>query len=238
MTAGVADDAAVDAVSVDHRPTALASGAAVLVAVVTVGFLVTAPAGRTAIVIVGLGSLVLASLSAPAGHDALGWLVTGIGAVLVAGGMAVLVTASLASVTAAVLYPGVLAIAVYGLALRPLKREWATPLATAAAANLLLAVLAAGLVQTTGRVALLLAALGVVASWDAARQAVTLGQQVGRGAASNAVAAVHVGGTLLVGLVAVGLAELVWSVGVTGLPLPGLLVLLVAGVAFVVALYA
>lgn len=152
-------------------------------------------------------------------------------------GGAFLLTADLGDITVAELYPGLAGVTVLALALLPVRRGAETAIATVGAGLVFVAVLNSGVAYGSGRLALLLATAGVVAAWDAARHAITLGEQVGQQAATGRVELTHVGATLAIGAVFVGLTEFVWRLGVTGLPLEGLVVFLGAALAFLVVLY-
>jgi len=222
---------------VRHRPTALASAVAVFVAagsvVLVAGHTHALPVGMTV-----LGLLVLGIAAHGGWRDTTSTVLVGLcGAGIVLAGVAALLTAELDTVTAAELYPGLAGVVVLGVALLPVRRGWETALATAGATLVFVSVLNSGVTYGSERLVLLFATAGVVAAWDAARHAITLGEQVGRQAATRGVELVHVGATLAVGGVCVGATDLVWRLGVTGLPLEALVVFLGAALAFLVVLY-
>jgi hypothetical protein len=222
---------------VDHRPTAIASGLAVLVA----AGVVLAIAGTEQALGVGLvvfGLFVVGFASHGNWDDRTGSVLLGLcGGALVAGGVAVAAVRSLSTAEAAALYPGLAGLVVLGLALVPVREDWATALATAGAGLLFVGVLNSGVTYGSGRLVLLAATVGVVTAWDAARQAISLGEQVGRRAVTGRVELRHVGATMVVGGLLVVPVEVVWRLDVTNLPLVGLVVFLGAAVAFLVVLY-
>lgn len=228
---------AITATSVDHRPTAIASGLAVLVA----AGVVVAVAGTQQALGVGLvvfGLFVVGFASHGNWDDRTGSVLVGLcGGALVAGGVAVAAAQSLSTAEAAQLYPGLAGLVVLGLALVPVRRDRATALATLGAGLLFVSVLNSGVTYGSSRVVLLAATVGVVTAWDAARQAISLGEQVGRRAVTGRVELVHVAATMVVGGLLVVPVELVWRLDVTNLPLVGLVVFLGAAVAFLVVLY-
>jgi hypothetical protein len=82
-----------------------------------------------------------------------------------------------------------------------------------------------------GALVLLGAAVAATLTWDLAEQAVTLGEQVGRGADTRRGELVHAGGSLAVGLAAGGLLLLVYRSVAGGFSPAALVVLLLAAVA-------
>lgn len=222
----------------DDRPTDLASGLSILAAVGALLVVYDAPGQQRAVGVVLLGLVVLA---VGRRQWAEGGLLAGgvavLGAVIVALGFDHALAVPLSTLELAELGPGLFGIAVLGVALWPLRRSWTVTLATAGAGLVLAAVVVTGISHTAGRTALLVATAGTVVAWDAARQAIVLGEQVGRQAGSWFVELSHVGATVLAGGVAVATADAVWRLGITGPSLPGLLVFLGAAVALLVGLY-
>jgi len=220
-----------------HRPTTLASAVAVLIAAGSV-LLVAGTVHALPVAVTVFGLLVLGFAIHGSWDDRVATALISIcGIGLVLAGLAFVATADLDSIAAAELYPGLAGVAVLAVALLPIRRGWETALATAGAGLVFIAVLNSGVAYDSGRFTLLLATAGVVAAWDAARHAITLGDQVGQQAATGSVELTHIGATVLVGVVFVAFTELIWRLGVTGLPLEGLVVFLGAALAFLVVLY-
>lgn len=94
--------------------------------------------------------------------------------------------------------------------------------------GLILGVLVAGAVGVPAELLLVSAAAGAVA-WDVADQAVSLGEQVGRGADTARAELVHAAGSALVATAAVAAAYLVFRV-VTGGPVVALALLLLGAI--------
>lgn len=231
--------AAADRTAADHRPTAIASIASVLLASGAAILVGGSVAPTRPILLVAFGIALVAGGATERFDDTTeGWVLTGVGALFVLGAFLAAGAASADRLGRVVLYPALVGVTVLGIALRPVRDDWAAVLATTGAGLVFAAVLLAGVTRVADRFALLLGTVGVVAAWDAARYATTLGQQVGRTATTHRAEVVHVAATLLVGAVFVALAETAWAVGVTGLPLAGLLVFLGAAVAFLIVLYA
>jgi hypothetical protein len=223
--------------TVDHRPTPVASGAAITLSAVGVtvagGIDLAVPVG---LLVLGLFAIV-GAVSWGSEEFVAAVLVGAMGSGLEVLAFTLPVTAGLDRLTLATAYPGLAGVAVLGLALAPVRRGWEATVATAGVALALLAVFTAGIVHTTDRFGVLVATVCVVAAWDAGRHAISLGEQVGRDAGTWTVELVHVTGTLLVGALVVALAEGVWRLGVTDLPLEGLLLFLGAAIAFILVLY-
>lgn len=102
---------------------------------------------------------------------------------------------------------------------------------------LFLSVLTVGVVRQPSLATLLGSGVLTVLAWDAGENAVGLGTQLGRRASTYRVEAVHLGGTALVGVVAVAGGRLVADVGSSGLPLEAFLGLVTALVLLAGALH-
>ena len=102
---------------------------------------------------------------------------------------------------------------------------------------LFLSVLTVGVVRQPPLVTLLGGGVLTVLAWDAGENAVGLGDQLGRRASTYRVEAVHLGGTALVGAVAVAGGRFVTDVGSPGLPLGAFLALVTALVLLAGALH-
>ena len=221
-----------------HAPTAVAGSLALLLAAGTVLAVGSAPRQTTVLALVVLGVVCLGARNTPREQGrATEWLLVGAGLLLFTIAAWSVATAPLTRLDTAVLLPGTVGVAVLGLGLVPVAHEHSEMVATVGAALVFVAVLVAGVAQLADRTILLAATVGVVAAWDGARSATTLSRQVGRAADTVVAEAVHVGATLATGLVVVALAETVWRVGATGLPLTGLLLFLGAALALLAYLY-
>ncbi|MFB6164433.1 MAG: hypothetical protein ABEJ31_04685 [Haloarculaceae archaeon] len=229
---------ATGATGIDRGPTALASGLAVgLAAVAVLSVAGTSTQFRAVAFAVG-GVLAAGAAERERFGDRPARLALwAAGLALVALALATAVTAPMGDIERAGLVPGVVGLAVLGLALAPVRSGWETPLASAGAGLVLLGVFLSGVTHGADRTALLVGTAATIAAWDAGRHAATLGRQLGRRAETRAVETYHVGATVAVGTGFVGLATLVWDVGVVGLPLEALLLLLGAAVVFLVVLY-
>lgn len=102
---------------------------------------------------------------------------------------------------------------------------------------LFLSVLTVGVVRQPPLATLLGSGVLTVLAWDAGENAIGLGDQLGRRASTYRVEAVHLGGTALVGALAVAGGRLVTDLGSPGLPLGAFLGLVTALVLLAGALH-
>ena len=173
-----------------------------------------------------------------AGHRPLGGLIA------VVGGLGVLASIGYGIVTPAPttrvveLLPGMVGLGVLFLGVLPLHPRWSRVLVSAGAILVGGGLLASGVVLEAGRFRLLAGTALVVVAWDAAEQAVNLGEQVGRRGSSRRVVATHSAWSVGVGVVGVAAATGVYSLDVTGLPILAVGLLLVGLVAVAVAAFA
>ena len=135
------------------------------------------------------------------------------------------------------LVPGMVGLGVLALGTLPLRPRWSRVLVSAGAILVGVGLLVSGVVLEAGRFRLLAGMALVVIAWDAAEQAVNLGEQVGHRAASRGVVATHSAWSVGVGALGVAAASGVYSLDVTGLPLLGVGLLLLGLVAVAVAAF-
>lgn len=102
---------------------------------------------------------------------------------------------------------------------------------------LVLAAVLAGL-RGAGPGPLLVAGVAAVVAWDAADQAVGVGEQLGRAARTRRVEAVHAAGSLLVGLGGATVGYGAYRLAGGGTPVAALALLLVGAIALIVTLNA
>ncbi|WP_049985879.1 DUF7519 family protein [Halobellus rufus] len=132
---------------------------------------------------------------------------------------------------------GVAGIGCLGLATLPMRAVGSRLFLKAGSASVLFAVLAGALFGSVSGAVALAACAGVVAAWDAAENAVTVGEQLGDEARTWTIEVTHLAGTGLVGAVSVGTGLVVKGVGVDGLSLHSLALVLVGVVALTLALH-
>ncbi|MFB6165573.1 MAG: hypothetical protein ABEJ31_10480 [Haloarculaceae archaeon] len=227
-----------DAVRVGKRPSPLAAGVAVLVAAAVVAALAPPGDGHVGLGVELLGVAVLAGGYALVrrGWRATGALVVLVGLVVALGGLAVVAGRGGPSRTLELL-PGAVGMAVLALGLIPYRGNGSRGALKVGAGLLFVGVLAAGLFRDVTLRTLLLSGVGTVVAWDAGDHAIGVGEQLGRRATTRRSEAVHVGGSLLVGAVAVTAGEFVADLGSPAGSLTSLSLLLVAVVCLTAALH-
>lgn len=160
-----------------------------------------------------------------------------VGTAVVLGGIG-LAVASVAKLPALIeVGLGVVGVVCLGLGTLPLRGSGSRFLVKLGAALVLLTIVAGGLFQDAGAVPLLVSCAALVGSWDAAENSINVGEQLGRETKTWPIEAAHLGGTALVGVVAVGAGLVVRDLGTPGLPLHSLAFLLVALVFLTLALH-
>lgn len=102
---------------------------------------------------------------------------------------------------------------------------------------LVISVLISGILIGTPQVMLLGATAAAIVAWDVGEQGINLPQQVGRSAKTRRVELLHMAGSVMVGLVAIGVAYGFSRVEFGQFSVTGLFLLLGASVILIVALY-
>mgnify|MGYP006277973027 FL=1 len=221
---------------VDHRPSSVASALAVALAACSVALVATGPVQTRSILLVVAGVFVLGvGFRRREGLVPLIRFVLGLA--LVVAGIQLSIAADLGRIGDAELLPGLYGLGVLGLGLLPVRRGWETRLATLGVGLVLVSVLFSGITRDGGLIGILGATVAGIAAWDAARHAITLGEQVGRAGSTARTELVHVGATGVVGVATIAISVAVWRVQVTDLPLLALVFLLGAAVVLLLALY-
>lgn len=194
----------------ERRPATMTARPSIVASVLAVG------AAAATVVTIGVGfvpvvAIELAGVLAVAGglaHYRRGGTATGMG-IAVAGGSAVAVAIGLAvagtSGVSELLWvvPGVVGVALVGLAVAPLRGSGTRWLVKAGTGGLLLSVGLVGLFRAPPLGTLLLAMAGTVLAWDAGEHAIDVGRQLGRTTSTWRLDAAHVGATAAVGVVSV-----------------------------------
>lgn len=220
-----------------REPVTASSAAALLAGAVAVALVATTPGQRSALTMALGGCFALGAgvRLARRDHRLLGGLLglVGTGGVLLA---------ALGVRTATLplqleFYPGVVGLVLLTVGLAPVRPGWERPFVTVGAAAVFVTVVTSGVVRGASSWFLLLAGVAAVVSWDVGEQAINLRDQVGPDARTWPVELTHGAATAVVGVGALGLSMLVADFDVTGVPLPGLAVLLVATVVLTAALY-
>ncbi|WP_335998591.1 DUF7519 family protein [Halorientalis halophila] len=222
--------------TVDHRPSSLGSVLAVTLAALSTALVATDPLQNRSLAVVLLGVLVL-GVGYRGREGALPTVRLGLGLAVVFAGIWLSISADLGRIADAELLPGLYGLTVLGLGLLPIREGWETKLATLGVALVLVTVLFSGITRDAGLVPILAATVAAVAAWDAARHAITLGEQVGRSAVEPIAELAHLGATTGVGVATVALAVTVWRLQITDVPLLALVCLLGAGAALLFVVY-
>ncbi|MDS0295933.1 DUF7519 family protein [Halogeometricum luteum] len=200
------------------------------------GLLGGVPVAGLALSLLGVAGLVAAAGVRRRGHPLLGGLLLLAGAGVGVAGVAAATTGGEALPARLVAGAGVLGVGLVGAGVAPLRSNRAGALVTVGAAALTVAVVLAGLLTEAGATPLLAAMVAAVVAWDAGERAVSLGEQVGVAARTWPVEVGRTAATAGYGALVVAATLGVRGMGVTDVPLLGLLLLLCAAVASLVAL--
>lgn len=220
-----------------RRPTRLASGVALLVAVLGVALL--EPTARVRVLLVGqlLGVGIAAAGVGRWGRSGPGRVVGLAGGLLVVAAPAALVGWVAAPDAVVTALPGLIGVACLAGALLPLRGDGSRGLLKLGTGLVFLAALVAGIIGNVALQTLLLGGTAAVVAWDAGDHAIALGEQVGRSATTRRAEVGHLAGTTLVGAVAVLVGQFLPTVGRPGIPLAALGALLFAAVLLALALH-
>jgi hypothetical protein len=135
------------------------------------------------------------------------------------------------------LLPGLVGLFVLVLGLASVKPGYERWFVSVGAGAILLGVLFSGFIKDASAVMLLIATAATVVTWDLGEQAINMGEQLGRQARTWPIELAHGSAGVLVGGFGVVFAIVVGIMNVQGLPLVGLVALLVAGMVLATALY-
>ena len=132
------------------------------------------------------------------------------------------------------LAPGLIGLWVLVVALVPIRATWSRQLIDLGTGLVFAGVLVSGVLRDASTTTLLIAAAATILAWDAADNAVSLGNQVGANRATNQTRGElsHIGVTAAVAVVAVIAVSAIARLGVAGLPFAALFALVIAGVLF------
>lgn len=184
----------------------------------------------------GLAAVGLGAAVARTGYRGTGGLVAAAGAVVVLGAVGVAASAGEVSVALA-LVPGLAGFAVLATAVLPVRGGGSRWLVKLGAGLVFVAVLAAALFHLAPLVRLLGGVVGAVLAWDAADNAIGIGQQLGRRAETVRIEAVHLAGTAAVGVAGVAAAVVVRGLSVGAVSLEAFVLLLAAVVLLTLSLH-
>jgi hypothetical protein len=218
----------------DHRPAVVGSAVAVLAALAATAIVAGRPAqlGALALEAVGLAAVLAATRRDAPSTPLLalaGWLA-------VAAALGLGATRPERVSLRVELLPGMVGAAVVAASVVA-PRRWTRRVVAVGVTCVVLGVLASGVVYGADSIRLLAAAALAVLAWDAGENAVGLGRQVGRDGVTPRVEAVHLGASAVVGALAVAAAVAAAALPLSGIPVAAVLLLLVAVLALVVALW-
>jgi hypothetical protein len=229
------------------QPTRPGGALAVLVAVAVVAVVSPPPAEAPflgvgveslglGIELLAVGVLAAAAGARRRGHGVVGRLLLLAGVAVGVGGLVAVVAGAETLVRRIVVSVGVAGVGLLGAGVAPVRSSRSRGFVTAGAAAVTVAVVLSGLLTDASVPVLLGAMVATVVAWDVGEGAVSLGEQVGVRARTWSVELVHGAATAAVGAAVVAATLAVREADVTGLPLAGLLLLLCAAVALLVAL--
>lgn len=102
---------------------------------------------------------------------------------------------------------------------------------------ILLSIVVSGIVFGSGKYQLLGSMAFAIISWDVGENGISLGDQLGDVASTRSVELTHALGSIAIGIVGVALGAIIFTIGMDGVPLVGLLALLLSAIILTVALY-
>ncbi|MFC4552004.1 MULTISPECIES: DUF7519 family protein [Halorussus] len=225
--------------AVSKRPTLAGSVLAIAAALASVRF-VASGSGQLpplALAAVAAGIFGVGAAVRERDQDFLGWAFVALGALAAVGAVGYAWSAPPSFSEKVVVLPGVVGVAFVAAALVPVRAGWERRLLGVGLAWLAICVMAAVIMQEATKIDVLWSMAAAILSWDAGKNAVSLGQQVGRGARTWTVEAVHGGASFAVALLAVVGAVGVYDLNVTGVSLAALALLLGGAISLAVALY-
>ncbi|WP_158056000.1 DUF7519 family protein [Halorussus halophilus] len=227
------------ATKVTHRPTALGSMLSVVAAVATVRLVAPSSSQFTPLAAVAGAAVVFAVGSAvrDRGSSFAGWSLVLVGVVAALGAVGYSVVAPPTFAQKIVLLPGVLGVAFVAVSFVPLRTGWERRVLAVGIGWLLASVMMAAVMNEATKMGMLGGMAAAILSWDAGKQAISLGEQVGREAETKMVSVVHSLASSVVAALAVGASIWLYDLNVTGVSLAGLALLLGAAITLAIALY-
>lgn len=222
-----------------HRPAVVSATLSMLAAAAALAAIATSTTQRLSLLLT-LGAVVPVVLGVELHHRR--QTVAGLVAVVVGlagggGALAFLVTRTGSFSLSLELIPGLLGLFVLAFGFGPAWKNDTRLLISAGTGLVLVSVITSLGVYETDTTGVLVGGIATILAWDLGEQAVNIGEQIGREAATTRVELVHGGVTAGVGVLAVGGVLVVRSFDVTGVPLTGLAGLLGAGLMLTLALY-
>ncbi len=221
------------------RPARVSSAFAVALGAVSVALVADGPLQRRilAVAVVGVAAFFGGGLVWRHDRSVAAGVVAGsvavVGTLLLVAALGLALTWPPRYVDRVVLLPGLAGLWVLAAGLVPLRVGSERSFVDAGTGLVFLTVLAGGVVQSAPLRGLLLAGVLAIVAWDVAENAVSLGNHVGVAAVTDRAEAVHAAASIAVGAAAVAVVTLVNALNIDGLPIVGLVALLIAGVVLV-----
>lgn len=222
------------------RPHTVSGGLSVLAGVMAVLF-VAHGVGQMGALVIALGAAGVVAVGAGAaarGHRGVAIVLGAAGALGVATALGWAVVETQTVETRIEVLPGLVGIALLVGGVTAAVRGYERWFVSVGAGLVLATVVVSALVEHAPTAALLGATAATYVAWDCGEHAINLGEQVGRQARTWKTELVHGGAGVVVGGVGVVLAVVFSLLGVSGLPLLGLVTLLAAALVMVAALSA
>lgn len=225
--------------SIPKRPSHASGGIALLAGLCTTWISTSHSLQLIIVGIEAVGTVILLASSVARQRESHVWqlllVFTGSSIVSIAIGLSVVFPGSLidrGAFISGMLGPVLLILAVY-----PLRTTWSRPIAGIGTTLLLSSVLIRGWLEQIGQIHLLGAVMMTLLAWDAAEQAITLGNDVGRGARTAVVSITHTIGSLTVGIVAMTITTAVYGTTPTTIPPLAVAILLASISVLIVSIY-
>lgn len=224
-----------DASTLVRRPARTSSALAVAASVLAIAVVADTSTQRWILVaaVVGVAIFTAGGHVWHRGGIGTGVVVTLAGALVVVAALALAATRPAFMTHRLELIPGLVGLWLLAAGVLPVRAGWERTLIDAGTGMVFLTVLVSGVVRGASLGALLVAGVLTILAWDAAENAVSVGEQLGIDASTTRGELVHSAASAAVGLGAILLVSLVQGLGITGLPFAALAALLVAGVALV-----
>jgi hypothetical protein len=184
----------------------------------------------------GLAAVGVGIASRRRGHRTLGTAlaVAGVGAIV--GGLTLFVDEPRALSYTLRFLPGLIGVPLLVGTLLPVRANGSRLVCKLGTGGVFLTVVLSGLFRAVGELHLLLVAVATIVAWDAADNAVSIGEHLGRAATAWRLQAIHTTGSAMVGLAGVAGIYLVRRIAVSDLSLAAFALLFVALLLFLAAI--
>lgn len=208
-----------------------ASGSiALLAALCATGFSTSQPLQLTIVGIEAIGAFILlgSSVVQQRGRRMSGLALLLAGSIIVCLALGLGVVFPVGLLERSALLSGIVGPVLVVLAMYPLRATWSRSLTGLGTILLISGVMIRGWLAQIDQIPLLGAVLMTILAWDAAEQAITLGDDVGRGARTFVVSIAHTLSSLAIGLLAITVATGIYGMAPVTIPLGAVALLLSA----------